>query len=343
MENASLPLVTPGELMAQITPSATSLATIKKGRADIGDILDGKDNRLLLIVGPCSVHDPDGVIDYATRLNDLRLKTQDRLMIVMRLYFEKPRSVLGWKGLVMDPDMDDTCDIAKGLKVARNLLNKITSMGLACGMEMLDPIIYNYLGDMLSWAAIGARTSESQIHRQAASGMEIPVGFKNSTDGTIDSAVSAIKSSSHSHCYPGIDTSGRVCFKRTSGNPHGHLILRGGRHGSNYDPHFCARTYDALRNENLPESVIVDCSHMNSRKVHDNQLGVWKEVLKRRHSGEENLKGLMVESYLHEGNQSLTEKGKLKYGVSVTDPCVGWEKTVELIDWTCDLLKDSFL
>ncbi|KMQ52700.1 phospho-2-dehydro-3-deoxyheptonate aldolase [Chitinispirillum alkaliphilum] len=340
MENISVPLVTPAELMKQIPQSSKSRITVEQGREDIKRILDGKDDRLLLIVGPCSIHDPKGAIDYAKRLNRLRGETEDKLLIVMRLYFEKPRTALGWKGLVHDPDMNGGLDMHSGLTMARKLLSEITGLGLPAAMEMLDPLVYNYVSDLVSWTSIGARTSESQIHRQSASGIDIPVGFKNSTDGSLETAVNAIKAASSSHCYPGIDPNGRVCLIRTKGNHYGHIILRGGKTGPNYDKKSCLRASMLLNDAEVNSSVIVDCSHMNCSGGYDNQMHVWKDIVLRKSSGESGLKGIMAESYLEDGNQKLiADKNKLLYGISVTDSCIGWKKTEKIIRWTHNMIS----
>ncbi|MFP4165016.1 MAG: 3-deoxy-7-phosphoheptulonate synthase [Chitinispirillaceae bacterium] len=338
MENQTTkPIISPADLVSQLPLPKTSREVVHRNRKEIRNILDGKDDRLLLIVGPCSIHDENSAVEYARRLNELRLQTKDRLHIIMRLYFEKPRTVLGWKGLVMDPHLNGTNDIEQGLRTARSLLIRITSLGLGAGMEMLDPIIMEYVSDLVSWASVGARTSESQIHRQSASSARIPVGFKNGTDGSVESAVHAIKAAQTSHCFPGIDQNGKVCLVRTEGNPCGHLVLRGGKDGPNYDKESCYRAGDKLKSAGLNPSCIIDCSHKNSGKEYLRQIDVWKNAAARRRNGEEHIRGLMAESFLRDGKQALNSVKNLQYGVSVTDPCLGWEKTEELILWTCDL------
>ncbi len=330
----SQPITTPKMLRSLLPVPQSSTVAVEQSRSEIKDILSGKDDRLMLVVGPCSIHDTAGALEYAYRLNALRLLTRDRLHIIMRVYFEKPRTVLGWKGLIMDPHLDGSYDIELGLRTARSLLVEITSLGLGTGMEMLDPIFMEYMSDLVSWVSIGARTTESQIHRQSASGSRIPVGFKNGTDGSLESAVHAIKAAASSHCFPGIDSEGRVCLVRTEGNPYGHLILRGGKAGPNYDQASSLQAKKALDDAKCGESCVIDCSHQNSGKDYLRQIEVLKEIVKRRKGeGERHLKGLMLESNLFDGNQSLIPGQTLKYGVSVTDPCLGWEKTEELIRW----------
>lgn len=241
------PLVSPRALAIQLPLEKQSWETVKKARTIVKRILCGKDNRLLVIAGPCSIHDPQAALDYASRLNKLRTRYEDRMFIIMRVYLEKPRTSVGWKGLISDPDMDGSCDIAKGLRIARKLLLSITSMGLATGMELLDPIISHFVGDLVSWASIGARTTESQIHRQMASGLTMPVGFKNSTDGCPESAVNSIAAARNRHSFMSVDRYGRVCIAHTSGNQWGHLILRGGKNGPNYDPDSLSRATNLLK------------------------------------------------------------------------------------------------
>ncbi|MFW5813262.1 MAG: 3-deoxy-7-phosphoheptulonate synthase [Fibrobacterota bacterium] len=332
------PIISPGSLVSQLPLPQASAETVEYNRKAVRDILDGKDDRLLLIIGPCSIHDVESALEYAQRLKELSIQTRDRLHIIMRLYFEKPRTILGWKGLVMDPHLNGTNDIEQGLKTARSLLIRITRLGLGAGMEMLDPIIMEYVSDLVSWASVGARTSESQIHRQSASSGRIPVGFKNGTDGSVENAVHAVKAAETSHCFPGIDREGRVCLVRTEGNSYGHLVLRGGKNGPNYDSESCSRAKDALSQAGVSTSCIIDCSHKNCNKDYLKQADVWKEVAGRRRKGEPHIKGLMAESFLEDGNQKLVPGEALKYGVSVTDPCLGWEKTEELVYWTYKLL-----
>jgi 3-deoxy-7-phosphoheptulonate synthase len=322
-------LMSPGELKAELQLTSHLKATILNARLAVQNILSGTDKRLLLIVGPCSIHDPAAALEYAQRLNILREKFQDRLFIIMRVYFEKPRTSVGWKGLINDPRMDDSCMMAEGLHTARSLLLSITSLGLTAGMEILDPLVSHYISDLASWAAIGARTSESQIHRELASGLQIPVGFKNGTDGSIESAINSIIAAANPHSFLNIDYSGQICITRTTGNKFGHLILRGSKSGPNYNEESITHCEINLKKSKLTPSLIVDCSHMNAGKCFHNQTKVWRDVINARRGGRKAIRGIMVESNLHEGNQQISPMPD--YGVSVTDECIGWEKTEQLI------------
>lgn len=329
--------MSPGELKAELPLPQRLNAIILNAKLTIQNILSGTDNRFLLIVGPCSIHDPDAALEYAQRLNNLREKYVDRLFIIMRVYFEKPRTSIGWKGLINDPRMDNSCMIADGLHTARSLLLSIASLGLTAGMEILDPLVSHYISDLASWVAIGARTSESQIHRELASGLEIPVGFKNGTDGTIDSAINSIIAAANPHSFLNIDYNGQICITRTTGNKFGHLILRGGKSGPNYNVESIAQCEEQLQKSNLAPSIIVDCSHMNAGKKFYNQSKVWTDVINTLHGRRDVIKGIMAESNLHEGNQSISPM--LDYGVSVTDECMGWEDTEQLISETYESLS----
>ncbi len=330
--NAVSELMSPGELKDGLPLTPAIKETILNAKTTIKNILSGDDQRLLLIVGPCSIHDPDAALEYAHRLNLLREKYEDRLFIIMRVYFEKPRTSIGWKGLINDPYLDDSCMVADGLYTARSLLLSITSLGLTAGMELLDPLISHYIRDLASWVAIGARTSESQVHRELASSLDIPVGFKNSTDGSIDTAICSIISAANQHSFLDIDYNGKVCITRTKGNTFGHVILRGSKFGPNYDENTIALCEKKLSKNNINPSIIVDCSHMNTGKNCHNQPKVWKEAIKKRKNGHKSIKGVMLESNIHEGNQSIS--GPLQYGVSITDECIGWEATEQLINET---------
>jgi 3-deoxy-7-phosphoheptulonate synthase len=322
-------LISPGELKAELPLTQQLKAIIHNTRLAIQNILTGADKRLLLIVGPCSIHDPSAAMEYAQKLNKLREKYSDRLLIIMRVYFEKPRSSTGWKGLINDPYMDDSCMMAEGLHTARSLLLAITSLGLTAGMEILDPLVSHYISDLASWVAIGARTSESQIHRELASGLEIPVGFKNGTDGSVDSAINSIIAAANPHSFLNIDYNGQICITRTMGNKHGHLILRGSKSGPNYNEESITQCEMQLTKNKLTPSVIIDCSHMNAGKCFHNQPKVWRDILNKLREGQRSIRGIMVESNLHEGNQPISPW--LDYGVSVTDECMGWECTEQLI------------
>lgn len=325
-------LMSPGELKEELPLTAGVKETILNAKTTIKNILSGDDQRLLLIVGPCSIHDPDAALEYAYRLNLLREKYEERLFIIMRVYFEKPRTSLGWKGLINDPYLDGSCMVADGLYTARSLLLSITSIGLTAGMELLDPLVSHYVSDLASWVAIGARTSESQVHRELASSLDVPVGFKNSTDGSIDTAICSIISAANQHSFLDIDCNGKVCVTRTKGNQFGHLILRGSKNGPNYNENSIALCEEKLRMSNINPSIVVDCSHMNTGKNCYNQPNVWKEAIKIRKNGHRSIKGVMLESNIHEGNQSIS--GPLQYGVSITDECIGWDATEQLIDET---------
>jgi 3-deoxy-7-phosphoheptulonate synthase len=287
---------------------------------------------LLVIVGPCSIHDPVSALDYARRLAALSKEVEDRLFIVMRVYFEKPRTTVGWKGLINDPALNDTGDLARGIEVARKLLLDVAALGLPAATEFLDPIIPQYIADLISWSAIGARTTESQTHREMSSGLSMPVGFKNGTDGSVQTAVDAMRSSRSGHSFLGIDQEGMTSIIKTAGNPDGHLVLRGGRDGVNYHP---AHTTDAatkLMAAGVPSAIMVDCSHANSGKDPNRQPEVWASILEQRASGRTDIVGAMLESHIEGGTQALEgDPSKLRYGVSITDACLDWESTAALL------------
>jgi 3-deoxy-7-phosphoheptulonate synthase len=286
---------------------------------------------MLAIVGPCSIHDEAAALEYAGLVRDLSEKVGDTLHLVMRVYFEKPRTTVGWKGLINDPWLDGSNDIVSGLRKARSLLLKITEMGVPAASEMLDPIIPQYIADLVSWSAIGARTTESQTHREMASGLSMPVGFKNCTDGGLDTAINAIIASAAPQSFLGIDSHGRTCIVQTTGNPNTHLVLRGGTR-PNYDSVSVMEAQELLRKKNLPEAVMIDCSHDNSRKDHRSQSVVWQDAINQRLNGNSAIVGLMLESNLCEGNQKNTcQLSTMKYGVSITDACISWESTEKLI------------
>jgi len=315
----------------QLPASDASLETVAAGRREILDILDGKDDRLLMVVGPCSIHDPKAALEYAERLKVLADKVSDRFLLCMRVYFEKPRTTVGWKGLINDPDMNDSFHIEAGLKLARRLLLKITELGLPTATEALDPITPQYLADLVCWYAIGARTIESQTHREMASGLSTPIGFKNGTDGNIQVALDAMKSALMPHHFLGVDPDGRISVYRTKGNRYGHVVLRGGK-APNYDESSIALVRKALHAAKLPERIMVDCSHGNSSKDHRKQPAVFADCLAQRARGEKSLIGVMIESNLFEGNQPIPRDLKrLEHGVSVTDKCLGWEATEAMI------------
>jgi 3-deoxy-7-phosphoheptulonate synthase len=325
-------LITPAQIKEQLPASSAQMETVLKGREQARAILRGEDDRLLVVCGPCSIHDPEAALDYARRLAALSRDVADKYFVVMRVYFEKPRTTVGWKGLINDPLMNDSCDMAHGIALARKILLDVADLGLAAGTEFLDPIIPQYLADLMSWAAIGARTTESQTHREMASGLSMPVGFKNGTDGSVQVAIDAMKSSRTPHSFLGIDQDGSTSIVKTTGNPDGHVVLRGGRDGANYEANHVAAACEALRKNNLHPAVMVDCSHANSGKDPARQPLVWNSILEQRASGRREIIGAMLESNIHAGAQPLgADPSSLQYGVSITDACMGWEMTEELL------------
>jgi 3-deoxy-7-phosphoheptulonate synthase len=335
------PLTAPHILKQEIPISKAANETVVSGRAHIEAILRKEDRRLLVIVGPCSIHDETAALEYASRLNRLRNQVAETLYIVMRVYFEKPRTTVGWKGMINDPDLDGTCDMTAGLRKARGLLTQINEMGLPAATEMLDSITAQYVADLVSWSAIGARTAESQSHREMASGLSMPVGFKNSTDGNLSSAINALMAARAPQSFLGIDQDGKTCVVKTNGNPWVHIVLRGGKR-PNYDPISLEEARLRLIEKELPEAIMVDCSHANSMKKHQGQAVVWKNVIGQYLSGNEALIGLMLESNLHAGNQTFTgEASALKYGVSITDECISWETTEQLMLWAHTALRQA--
>jgi 3-deoxy-7-phosphoheptulonate synthase len=325
-------IITPGKLTAEIPASAKSTDTVVRGREAIRNVLKGEDKRLLTVVGPCSVHDIDAARDYATRLANLLPQVEDRLLVVMRVYFEKPRTTVGWKGLINDPHLDGTFDMETGLRRARQLLRDVNEMGLPCATELLDPIVPQYIDDLIAWAAIGARTTESQTHRQMASGLSMPVGYKNSTDGNLQIAIDALKSAGSGHHFLGIDEEGRTCVVQTKGNKDGHVILRGGSNRPNYDPENVRVAASLLAQSGLPTRLMVDCSHANSNKKHENQGTVFQSVLEQRKDSGCPIMGVMIESFIEPGAQAVSsDRSKLAYGKSITDACIGWDETARLL------------
>lgn len=325
-------LIPPSQLKAELPIGEDHAATVSQTRSYIQDILARKNERLLIVVGPCSIHDPKAALEYAERLNNLRREFADRMCIVMRVYFEKPRTTIGWKGLISDPHLDDSYDIEAGLKLARQLLLDINGIGLPAATELLDPITPQYIADLVSWTAIGARTTESQTHRQMASGLSMPVGFKNGTDGGLQIAIDAMGAARGAHHFLGIDQDGFTSVVKTTGNPNGHVVLRGGRGLTNYDAKSIAAAEEKLSSAGLDPVMMVDCSHANSEKIHTRQEAVWNSVIEQRVSGTRSVIGLMVESHLNEGNQKLSaDPGQLDYGVSITDACLNWESTERML------------
>ena len=328
------PLVAPSVLRREHAVDDAISATVRTGRAGVVDVLDGRDDRLIVVVGPCSVHDTAAALDYARRLAAKASELGDRLHIVMRVYFEKPRTTLGWKGLINDPHLDGSFDINSGLRVGRQLLLDISALGLPVGCEFLDPITPQYIADLVSYGAIGARTAASQVHRQLCSALSMPVGIKNSTEGDIQVAVDGTRAAAASHVFPGTDLDGQAALIRTVGNPDCHVILRGGVDGPNYDAESVADTVVRLRKSGLPERVIIDASHGNSRKDHNKQVDVVTDVAARVAAGEHGIVGLMLESFLVAGRQDLElgHRDELVYGQSITDACLDWDTTATQLD-----------
>ncbi len=325
-------LTIPIQLKNQLPLTEAAAKTVLRGRQEIQNILDGKDSRKFIIVGPCSIHDPKAAEDYAKKLKALAERVKDKLLIVMRVYFEKPRTTVGWKGLINDPDLDGSFNLQKGLLTARSLLIKIAEIGLPTATEALDPVTPQYLAELISWSAIGARTIESQTHREMASGLSMPVGFKNSTDGNIQVALNAIQSSRIPHNFLGVDQKGQISTFKTKGNPYGHLILRGGDRQPNFDAATVTRAEKKLQDLNLPQKIVIDCSHGNSAKNHKLQASVLENILQQIADGNQSIVGMMLESNLYEGNQQIPKNlEELEYGVSVTDKCIGWEETEKII------------
>ncbi len=325
------PLMTPGTLTRELPITEIARTTVINGRDSIQKILSGEDPRMLVIAGPCSIHDKAAAYDYARRLSELSRTVADTLCVVMRVYFEKPRTNIGWKGLINDPYLDGSYDMECGLQEARKILLKIGEMGLPTATEMLETITPQYVADLVSWACIGARTTESQTHREMASGLSMPVGFKNGTDGNLSAAINAMVASRQRQSFLGIDHDGRTCIVQTTGNKRGHLVLRGGKR-PNYDPISVEEARLNLIEKELPEALVVDCSHANSMKKYQGQAVVWKSVIDQRLAGNHTLVGLMLESNLFEGNQKYSpDPEKMAYGVSITDGCIAWETTEELL------------
>ncbi|CDG83721.1 3-deoxy-7-phosphoheptulonate synthase [Janthinobacterium agaricidamnosum NBRC 102515 = DSM 9628] len=333
---------TPAELRAQLPLDAVAARTVSDGRRTVRNILERRDPRLLAVVGPCSIHDPEAGLEYARQLRQLALELSDTLYIVMRVYFEKPRTSIGWKGLINDPGMDNTFRIADGMRQARSFLLEVNRLGLPAAAEALDPVSPHYLAELISWAAIGARTTESQTHREMSSGLPMPVGFKNGTDGSVDTAVNAILSTSHPHSFLGIDGDGRTAIIRTLGNGHSHLVLRGGGGRPNYDSVSVALAERALAKARLAPNIVIDCAHGNSYKDHRQQAAVMTDLAHQIRQGNRSILGTMIESFLEPGNQAIpSDLAQLRYGCSVTDACVGWNGTAAMLRDAAALLRDA--
>jgi len=331
----------PDEVMGRLPLTEAASRTIVEGRRTIEAILDGRDRRLFAVVGPCSIHDPLAGLDYARRLKALADELASTLVVVMRVYFEKPRTSLGWKGFINDPHMDDSFRVDEGMARARRFLLDVNELGLPAGTEALDPIAPQYYGDLVAWTAIGARTAESQTHREMASGLSTPVGFKNGTDGDVDAAINAILSAAGAHAFLGINGQGRTAIVRTRGNRYGHVVLRGGGGRPNYDTVSITLAEAALQKARLPANVVVDCSHANSSKKPELQPLVLRDVMHQVRDGNRSVVGFMVESFLEAGNQPIpADLSKLRYGCSVTDACVDWETTEKMLRDAAGLLRD---
>ncbi|WP_406627918.1 3-deoxy-7-phosphoheptulonate synthase [Pectobacterium carotovorum] len=324
-------LITPDELKAKFPLNDAEQRDIAQARATIADIIHGRDDRLLIVCGPCSIHDTDAALEYARRLQSLAAELNDRLYIVMRVYFEKPRTTVGWKGLINDPFMDGSFDVESGLHIARGLLLELVNMGLPLATEALDPNSPQYLGDLFSWSAIGARTTESQTHREMASGLSMPVGFKNGTDGSLGTAINAMRAAAMPHRFVGINQTGQVCLLQTQGNIDGHVILRGGK-TPNYSAQDVAECEKQMEKAGLRPSLMIDCSHGNSNKDYRRQPLVVESAIEQIKAGNRSIIGLMLESHLNEGSQSSEQpRSDMRYGVSVTDACISWENTETLL------------
>jgi 3-deoxy-7-phosphoheptulonate synthase len=329
-----VPLVSPQELFAELPLSDEQVDVLLRGRGEVHSILTGEDDRLLAVVGPCSVHDPKATHEYAERLAGQAERLRGELCVAMRVYFEKPRTTIGWKGLINDPHLDGTGDVNTGLRVARELLLEVLGLELPVGCEFLDPIIPQYISDAVCWGAIGARTTESQIHRQLGSGLSMPVGFKNRTDGNVQVAVDAVRAAGVSHAFAGIDSDGRSAIHHTRGNPDCHVILRGGKGAPNYGPEAVDNALELLRASNLPERVMIDLSHDNSGKQPERQPGVAAAVAQQLAAGQDAIVGVMIESFLVGGRQDAdpgVDKATLTYGQSITDGCLDWETRVGVL------------
>ena len=332
------PLVAPRLLKSELPVDEPVINTVVNARETVRQILQGADDRLLCIVGPCSIHDPEAALDYAERLRRLSIDLTTRLFILMRVYFEKPRTTVGWKGLINDPNMDDSCALETGLRIARRLLLQINRMGIGAATEMLDPITPQYIADLISWAAIGARTTESQTHREMASGLSMPVGFKNSTEGNLQVAVNAIESARHPHSFLGITQEGLTAIVRTTGNPDTHVVLRGGK-TPNYDARSIEECCRLLKLAELEPRVLVDCSHAQTAKDYTRQPSVLKALLEQRCTHGNAIMGVMLESNIGPGNQPLAHgRAALKYGISITDPCIDWPTTEQCLSAAADSL-----
>jgi 3-deoxy-7-phosphoheptulonate synthase len=325
------PLLAPVEVKAELPITNAIAKVVSDARARIRNILNGSDRRLLVVVGPCSIHDVKAAREYADKLAKFRDEVSDALEIVMRVYFEKPRTTIGWKGLINDPHLNGTFDINYGIRMARGLLLDVSKLGLPSATELLDPIVPQYLADLISWTAIGARTTESQTHREMSSGLSMPVGFKNGTDGSIDVAINALLSARQPHRFLGVNNDGRASIVTTTGNPDGHIVLRGGKQGPNYDHAHVEAIANRLRDRQLAPYLMIDCSHDNSGQDYKNQPIVLQDICEQVRDGQESIVGIMLESHLNRGKQPLKDLAKLEYGKSITDGCINFETTTEVL------------
>ena len=325
------PLLAPVEVKAELPITNAIAKVVSDARARIRNILSGSDRRLLVVVGPCSIHDVKAAREYAEKLAKFRDEVSDALEIVMRVYFEKPRTTIGWKGLINDPHLNGTFDINYGIRMARGLLLDVSKLGLPSATELLDPIVPQYLADLISWTAIGARTTESQTHREMSSGLSMPVGFKNGTDGSIDVAINALLSARQPHRFLGVNNDGRASIVTTTGNPDGHIVLRGGKQGPNYDHAHVEAIANRLRDRQLAPYLMIDCSHDNSGQDYKNQPIVLQDICEQVRDGQESIVGIMLESHLNRGKQPLKDLAKLEYGKSITDGCINFETTTEVL------------
>ncbi len=336
-----IPLITPAELKTELPLSNAAYKTVLKGRHTIQNILDGKDKRLFVVIGPCSIHDIKAAHEYADRLATLAKEIEDSIFVVMRVYFEKPRTTVGWKGMINDPDMNDSFDIEKGLRMARKLLLDLNEKGLPCATEALDPNTPQYMQDLISWSAIGARTTESQTHREMSSGLSCPVGFKNGTDGGMTVAVNAMQAVKEGHSFLGLSADGKVCIIKSKGNPYAHVVLRGGNGKPNYDETAVSEVENALAQGKTSSKIMIDSSHANSGKDPYLQPMVINNVAEQIQNGNKSIIGMMIESHLKGGSQKLTtDLNQLEYGMSITDGCLDWDSTVTALQSLRDMIKD---
>lgn len=328
------------EQLRQRLPLDTSLtAAVAQQRDAVRAVLNHTDDRLLVVVGPCSIHDPQAAIDYAQRLAQLSTQVGDQLLLAMRIYIEKPRTTVGWKGLLYDPHLDGSYDMRSGLELSRSLMLEVARMGLPVTTELLQPLAAQYFADILSWAAIGARTSESQVHREMVSGLALPIGFKNGTDGSVQVAIDAMRAAAYGHQYMGSDERGQIALLQAAGNPDTHLVLRGGQQGTNYDAQSVQAARHAMERSGVLPSIMVDCNHANSGKDPLRQPDILRDVVQQKISGDSSLRAVMIESHLETGNQTLG--ANMRYGVSVTDACLGWDATARMLLNTADMLSGS--